>query len=358
MNEQNRSLSYLIDESARAFSEWIVTRHSNLDPTLPQRYGEKWRANWVADTRHRLAVLAQAVAIGRTEVFAGSFGWSMAAFEAREVRGGDLVTSLQCMREILSSELPPESATPALETIDVALKHPPAADNATWSGALDPKKPHGLLALRYVEALLEGRRSAAESLILDAVRRDGVPVHDIYTHVFSPSLIEIGSMWHLDEVTVADEHFATGVTEGLMAMLRTDFHREPTLNRRAAVAGLTGDLHSVGIRMVGDFLEMAGWEVLCLGCNTPGSDLAEYLVHHEIHLLALSVTNTLCLRSVAELIQCLRGTEQLAALPIIVGGRTFQQVDGLWETVGADGMAATASEAPAVAEQAWRSRVG
>ena len=83
---------------------------------------------------------------------------------------------------------------------------------------LDPEAPLGELASGYLAHALAGRRREAERLVLDAAR-SGVPVAELYLHVFEPTQREVGRLWSLGELSVAREHFVTATTQFVMARL-------------------------------------------------------------------------------------------------------------------------------------------
>ncbi|MHC4219787.1 MAG: cobalamin B12-binding domain-containing protein, partial [Planctomycetota bacterium] len=177
----------------------------------------------------------------------------------------------------------------------------------------------------------------------------GTPVQEIYSGALQPAQIEIGRMWHRGEITVADEHFATATSEHVMSLLRPRFARAAPRDQRVLATAVSGDLHALGIRMVAEFLEMDGWDVIYLGANMPGVDLIRALAVMNVDLLALSATSFLNLRGVGELIEAIRGTSELASTKIIVGGAPFNLVEDLWRELGADGTAPSAAEAVHVA---------
>jgi methanogenic corrinoid protein MtbC1 len=346
MDESARQLSLSLDGVSKALAEWTVARHAEVDPSLPQRYGDLWRKSWVTEVDTRVRYLAQAIAIRRPKLFAESAAWSSSAFAARNAATGDVEASLRCLREVIEAELPEAAARVALDHLDAGLERlqappPPPVDR------LEPGQPHGELALRYLEAILAGRRSDATQVILDAVE-SGTSVAEIYSAVLQQAQAEIGWMWHQDEISVADEHFATATTEMVMSMLRPHFRPGPPRGRRVVVTAVRGELHALGARMVADHFERDGWEAIYLGANTPNEDVIRGLSDHEAVLLAVSVTSMLHLRDVGELIGAVRDNSATAGVKIIVGGSPFGLDPDLWRELGADGWAPSAEAAVGV----------
>ena len=84
-------------------------------------------------------------------------------------------------------------------------------------------------------------------------------------------MYEIGHRWAADGLNVAEEHYATAVTQQLLDELSARIRMPPCDGRLAVVTGTPGERHGLGARMVADFLEADGWEVLQLGPDTPAT---------------------------------------------------------------------------------------
>jgi methanogenic corrinoid protein MtbC1 len=216
----------------------------------------------------------------------------------------------------------------------------------------------------YLLHLLQRDQDAAAQLVFEA-HREGKSIPEIYEHILRPALAEVGRMWHVQEATVADEHYCTAATQVIMSQLRA-LAREsaapsPKMHRRRVLAtSVGGDLHEVGIRMVADLFELAGWHAEYLGPNMPTDEILAVLADDDgrpaFDLLALSANTTLSVRSVADLIRAVREHPSFGSIPILVGGTPFLLVPDLWQVVGADAFAADAPGSIAVAERLVASR--
>jgi methanogenic corrinoid protein MtbC1/DNA-binding XRE family transcriptional regulator len=147
------------------------------------------------------------------------------------------------------------------------------------------------LERQYLDALLRGDAAAAAEAV-EAARRRGLTVEQIYLHLFAPAQVEIGTRWRARRLTVADEHLATEITLGEMDRLRERLPAKPVSGRRAVLASVEGEPHAIGLRMLGDFLLIEGWEVDYLGTSVPAPDLGEFVARRRPDLVALSVTQT------------------------------------------------------------------
>jgi len=120
------------------------------------------------------------------------------------------------------------------------------------------------------------------------------------------------------------------------------------LAQRTCVAG---DLHEIGVRMVSDFFEVAGWNTFYLGADTPADSVVRILRERQADMLAISVTMTFHLRAVTELIGAVRASSACRRVKILVGGHPFNAFPDLPRRIGADASAVSAEESVAVAAQ-------
>jgi methanogenic corrinoid protein MtbC1 len=359
MHPPDRQAADALDLVAKALAEWTTDLHWTLDPSMEVRYGSDGGRLWRAEVRVRLQHLAEAIAADRPGLFVQNALWSRAAFIAREVDCGDLRRSLSCMRETLDGELPPEVKARALPMIDTAIAELDRCCDQP-SSEICPQKSNASVARLYLLHLLQRNQQDAANLVFEA-GREGKSLAEIYETVITPALAEIGRMWHLQEASIADEHYCTAATQMIMAQLRARMPRKPPNGRSVLAASVGGDLHEVGIRMVADLFEMEGWQAEYLGANMPTSAILEAISHNEhgdgraaFDLIALSANTTLSVRAIADLVAALRADPVAGAVPILVGGGPFRLVADLWHVVGADGFASDAVTALAVADSLVR----
>ena len=343
MNETAKQAGRIVESIATAVANWSVARQAEIDPGLAKRYGARWREEWVGHVASQMRFLAQAIAVRRPKLFADSVEWTRAAFQARGVHDSDLISSLRCVREVVAGELPEAIAGTASEYIGQAIERiettQPIKMERTAVGA-----PHRRLVLQYLEAVLDGRREDAEKVILTAVDT-GLSINEVYEHVLQPAQIELGRMWHRGDITVADEHFASAITQAVMSILRPRFRRRERNGNLVVAAAVGGELHEIGVRMVADFFDMDGWDVIYLGANTPSTDILSVIGERRADLLAVSASTLLHVGAVGELIEQLRKDESCAKTKVLVGGPPFRSVPDLWSELGADGSAISATEA-------------
>ena len=197
----------------------------------------------------------------------------------------------------------------------------------------------------YVAALKGGDRRAACSVVTDALKA-GLDVPSIYLDILQPALREIGRLWQENEITVADEHLATAITQLVMARCYDGLDApEPRAGRTLIAACAETERHEVGLRMVCDLLEREGWDVTLLGATVPAEDLARMVAERKPDAVILSATIAPHLPQLQATIAAVREASGDRAPFILVGGRPFHDDPAMAERLGADATASDAAEA-------------
>ncbi len=169
----------------------------------------------------------------------------------------------------------------------------------------------------YLSSLLVGDRAACAQVVNQALSQ-GTPIRRVHLDLFQASLYEVGERWATNQISVATEHLATAVTEGLLNEL---YSRLPSLERvgkTVLVAGLQPELHQVGGKLVADTFEMHGWDSRYLGANVPADELRRLVRELQPDLVALSLVIYFNLPGLRVAIDELR--REFPLLPIVVGG--------------------------------------
>jgi methanogenic corrinoid protein MtbC1 len=187
-------------------------------------------------------------------------------------------------------------------------------------------------------------------LILDAAQ-EGTRVQDLYLHVFQPVQREVGRLWQMNRLSIAQEHYVTAATQLVMSQLYPRIFATARVGRCLVATCVGGELHEIGVRMVADLFEMAGWDSYYLGANTPVQGVLEASRERQADVLAISATLTMHVGQVRALIERVRATEVGRRTAVLVGGYPFLLSPELWRRVGADGFAPDAGQAVQVANR-------
>lgn len=199
----------------------------------------------------------------------------------------------------------------------------------------------------YLAAVTAGDRRGAFRTV-ERARAQELDLRALYLDVFQPALREIGRLWQENQLTVAEEHLATAITQSAMLRLYggVDF---PDDNGRLLIAACAEtERHEIGIRMLCDFLDLEGWETVFLGSCVPIGSLVQMIRDRQPDVVALSASIAPHLPQLRATIAAIRGTAGMAQPVILVGGRPFLDMPELATSLGADLVALDAAQATAM----------
>jgi methanogenic corrinoid protein MtbC1 len=311
---------------------------------MAQRYSPDPQAKWRDHFLGRLTDLAAAINVDAPRIFGQQVAWARQAFLARGVPVTDLAASLKTLRAVLERELPGVDqgrVNACFRCADEAILAP----ETEAPSELSVTTAHGHLAAQYLLHILEGSRREAALTVTQAVKQGSVSLADAYLHVLIPVQREVGRMWHMNELSVAEEHFATATTRSVMAQLSAmAMAREPN-GLTLIIAAAQGNTHDLGVRVVADFFEIAGWRVIELGADVPAADLARAAVDYSADLLAISAAMPSQISIVEDTIGAVREQLGTRCPAVLVGGPAFSSCPEAADRIGADGFASSPDEA-------------
>ena len=199
------------------------------------------------------------------------------------------------------------------------------------------------MAKTWLELLLAHKTREARTLLIKEVE-NGTPVPEIYQHVLTPCLQEVGRLWQNRTINEAEEHYCAQTTEMALALLSA--YREGVPKRRAVVGFcVSNEQHEIGIRLLMDCLSLHGWDTVSFGSNVPHANIERILLMWKPDVVAISATMTYHLKDVKAAVAAVRDAKVPKTPKILVGGRPFSICADLWKGVGADLSAQSCSEA-------------
>ncbi|MBC6607706.1 cobalamin B12-binding domain-containing protein [Hymenobacter sp. BT188] len=255
-----------------------------------------------------------------------------------------LTQQLTALKQVLAQRLPIAEYIAAAGYLSAAFKeleHPVLAVEPTPPVISPLEAPLKELADAYLAHLLAGKRTEAINLLRKEAK-DGIDVRLLYEHVFMPVQWEVGSRWHKGEISVAQEHYCTAATELAMAMLHPYLQKTPSNGFSFVATTVSGDLHSMPVRMVSDFLELDGWTPYFLGANTPTDGIWKAVVGFKADLLVIGASMAHHVGILRQLISAKNNTIGANNVRVMVGGEPFNADPTLWRSIGADAYAPNA----------------
>lgn len=352
MEETNLFAANILRSGARAFAGFAASELLESAPEAREGFGADPFGSWQDFLAARVEELAAALAVDRPALFAAQARWAADLIEGRGAKPALVRAGLEKLRGVLAAELPPEAGAAATALLDQALASL-AARPERPAPALAPDTPHRALAARYLVAILEGDRKKARDLVLERARA-GVPAAELYLEVLAPAEAEIGRLWHANEISVAEEHFATATTEMVAAQIAALAAERPSNGKTVLAAAAPGNRHDLGLRLLAHLFEIEGWRAIHLGADVPIPDLLDAVEAFQPDVLALSVSLAVEIPAAKAAIEAVRASARGRTLPILAGGHAFAAAPDLWRELGADASGATAAEALAAAERLVR----
>lgn len=331
MSEGNVMAAEILEASAAGYAAAASALLQATAPPEEAGVATTWRAHFM----QRILELAAAVRVGEPELFARRQAWLRRAFQARGQDEAQLRLALTSLREALARELPEAMQASVARPIESALAIL-EKDLEPGRRALDPADPAGRLALNYIAGCLEGDPDRAIALVMDAAA-GGMPAADVYLKVLVPAQKEVGQLWHVGDIGIAEEHLVSETTRQLMMLLAGTYAPKAAAGRTVLAASVAGNAHDLGLRVVADLFRLAGWKSLFLGANVPGEEIARAAQAYRADLVVLNATLTTQLRMLGDSIALIR--RAAPAAKIMVGGLAFEDAPDLWRQLGADGYA-------------------
>ncbi|MGK3983714.1 cobalamin-dependent protein [Sorangium sp. So ce136] len=312
------------------------------------------RSRCLEDARRHVAQLAAAVELEAPALFSDYAEWAQTLLTSFGLDPAELVGHLGALGDAIAVALPEHLAEAPRRHLAAAIERL-TSGHVELPGFVQIEAPLGALACGYLDALLQGNRGRALRSIQEAVEA-GTPIEDIYTHVLQPCQYEIGRLWQLHQISIAEEHYCTAVTQTVLSQLYPVVFNARRADRRLVATSVDGNLHEIGARFVADFFEMAGWDTFYLGASTPAQDVIDEVARRQADVLAVSATLGEHLRSVHEVIGAARDDGRCRNVLVLVGGQPFRIVHDLWRQLGADGSAPTAEGAVRLAQELLAAR--
>jgi diguanylate cyclase (GGDEF)-like protein len=196
----------------------------------------------------------------------------------------------------------------------------------------------------FEAALLTGDRGAAAG-IMERSLAQGHSIIETELHMIQPALYQIGEKWKRNQVSVVQEHLATAIAQAVMVQGMVKCKKAEPNGKKLLLACVEGNYHALGLQMVADAFELAGWEVNCIGANVPTASLVVHVGRWKPDLLGLSVSFQHQHRVVKEIIVRLNESLGAGRPRVIIGGLATNESHDLTDWIGADAWSPDAAAA-------------
>jgi len=175
-------------------------------------------------------------------------------------------------------------------------------------------------------------REGAISEAIEAVSSGKISIPKLYEEVLTPLMIGVGASWQSEETQVWEEHFASAIIRGIIEALYEQVDKvrktRPADGRSVLLACPPEEQHDLGLRMIADYFEMAGWKTYFLGADTPEDQMITAVKELKVDALVLSASTHFHRLYLRELVDRLH--KALPEVKIWVGGPAFKYNKDGW----------------------------
>jgi excisionase family DNA binding protein len=145
----------------------------------------------------------------------------------------------------------------------------------------------GSFAERLYRSLRSGDEASVRDLLGNLVR-SGLPLVEICDRVMAPALVKIGQVWADGEISVAEEHRASGICERALGRWSPAPPGRP--RGVAVVCSAPSDEHNLPGLMATAALRENHWQVHHLGTGVPVDDIRSLVAAEGADVVVISVT--------------------------------------------------------------------
>lgn len=164
---------------------------------------------------------------------------------------------------------------------------------------------------------LQGNENEAVKYIDDLLTK--YPKLYLFEDIITPAMYYIGELWEKNEISVAEEHLATGVCDYVLTRLDYWIQQQDPNTKKVVLLGAEKEQHYIGLKMVANYYREKGWEVRYLGPNLPTNHAIKLFNKWKPDIIGISAALTYRLPALKNSIETFR---QLKWEPdILVGGR-------------------------------------
>ncbi|MDD2332561.1 MAG: cobalamin-dependent protein [Candidatus Cloacimonetes bacterium] len=343
--EQRKNLSQTILNKKDLVSDLTLQGHFERKPMFTHRYNPRQLELCRKDILYNLSFLAQAIELDSPKLFEAYVRWLRTFLNHIGVLIPDVKDNFISMEQALLGQVSENEAPEIKSYISLALNVLEIYDSEDPS-YISKANPLRIEANTFLNHILAGERHKASEMILNLVRQQE-SIKSIYLNILQPVQHEIGRLWQTNQISVAQEHYSTAITQLVISQLYPYIFTNVFKGKSLLASCVSGELHEIGLRMLSDIFELEGWDTWYLGANMPHGDIVKTIQKKKPDIIALSTTMTYHLSLMEDLIALIRSSG--IQTPIMVGGYPFNLDPELWQKVGANATASDADTALRVA---------
>ena len=173
---------------------------------------------------------------------------------------------------------------------------------------------------QIAEAVIDGATSQVVSLVNEAVSKK-IPVGEILNDALIAGMNEVGTLFKDGEMFVPEVLVSAKALQAGIDIIRPALV-EAGVKAAGRIVTVTveGDLHDIGIKLVGMMLEGAGFEVFNIGVDKPAKEIVEKVKEMEPNILGMSAMLTTTMANMKEVIDIMSEEGLSEKIKVMIGG--------------------------------------
>jgi MerR family transcriptional regulator, light-induced transcriptional regulator len=220
------------------------------------------------------------------------------------------------------------------------------------STALPPIGPDQVERMAELSVQLEAH------LLLELVESfldRGLSAETLFVELLAPAARQLGKGWEEDRLDFVDVTMGLWRLQEVLRDVASRTTRQDSAGARGSALFLPfpGDQHSFGTAMVHECFTLAGWDADML-VDATARQLLDLVARKSFDLVGLTVSCDSNIEPLSALVRAVRSVSMNPHLRIMIGGRACNAHGGITAYAGADGTAANAPAAVALAERLVR----
>jgi methanogenic corrinoid protein MtbC1 len=338
--DEGVAIAEAIEQRRVAIMEAVKAAMATTASSGLRALGENGRADWREELHYHLDYLAGSAIAGDPTLFVRYLAWLDQRRRARADGTGGLVRSLRCLREYLDANKVCGDFN-ALKTIidqgERALtdgRPESGSDGAAWD--LRAYHPWTESLLTRLQAHCEDE---AYSLMGQISHREGYVAMAL--RLVQPALYRLGREWQISGAGAAAASVNTRMATLQRLLIRQLFEGSaapyPVNGQQVIIGCGASSRHNFGLRFIAEAFELDGWQVQCLGADTPQDALAARIREKRPDLVVLSVATVSDLPQLQRRVEAIRHVRGVHAPRILAGGGGLDAVPQLTGRLNLDG---------------------
>ena len=189
--------------------------------------------------------------------------------------------------------------------------------------------------------MVASRKSAAVEFVRDLIE-EHADENLILSEVLNPALIKIGNSWGQRKISLSQSFVCAKIAEEILNQCVGGVRSERNENLKAVIGNIEDDFHSLGRKIVANFLKAQGWTIYDLGNDVTPGRFVEQALEHGASIIGVSAMMQSTALNISRVRELIDNQNLQNAIKLAVGGAVFAWRPELAERVGADGTAAHA----------------